>query len=285
MEDTVFKILTENRIYFCEEEGKPITTSSRVMMKCFDVFIIEEGWLFYRLKDDCKERGYLDEDECLIGPCDDYDKMICMAKLFEGDLRVKYLESPSWIEEDDFHNNRKRGTLVNLIDEICKIDQAGRDSEGNIRSSEGSEGSRSHNSNGSKGSHNFISSDSTSNSDHSTEYDHYGNGLDNSGEKEESNFALGYSSDENSEESDGSEGSDGAEGSEGSDGAEGSDGLEGLEGSEGSEGLEGLEGSEELENLPGSEELENLPELEELENLPELEENGYDADKNEYETL
>ena len=167
MEDSVFKILTENRIYFCEEEGKPITTSSRVMMNCFDVFIIEEGWLFYRLKDDSRERGYLDDDECLIGPCDDYDKMICMAKLFDGDIAVNYLESPSWIEEDDFHHNRKRGTLRNLIDEICKIDQAGRDSEGNIRSSYSSEGSRgSHNSNGSKGSDNYIGSDSSSNSDY-----------------------------------------------------------------------------------------------------------------------
>lgn len=133
MEDTIFKILTESRIYFCEEEKDPLTTSARAMMSCFDVFIFDDGWLFYRLKEDCYDRGYLDEDEYLIGPCDGYDNMICMAKLFEGTTPVDYVESPSWIEEEDFHYNRKRGTLNHLIEEMCKIDNADRDSSGDIK--------------------------------------------------------------------------------------------------------------------------------------------------------
>jgi hypothetical protein len=128
MEDVVFKVLTNNKIYFCEELTNPATSSVRTMMKCFEIFIVNEGWLFYRLKEDCVERGYLDENECLIGPCDDYSQMICMAKIFDGSEPVKYVESLSWIEEEDFHLNRNNGTLLQLIDEICKIDDNNDDS-------------------------------------------------------------------------------------------------------------------------------------------------------------
>lgn len=128
MEDVVFKVLTNNKIYFCEELTNSATSSVRTMMKCFEIFIVNEGWLFYRLKEDCVERGYLDENECLIGPCDDYSQMICMAKIFDGSEPVKYVESLSWIEEEDFHLNRNNGTLLQLIDEICKIDDNNDDS-------------------------------------------------------------------------------------------------------------------------------------------------------------
>ncbi len=129
MEDIVFNVLANNKIYFCEELSNPATNSVRTMMKCFEVFIVEEGWFFYRLKDDCVERGYLDENDCLIGPCDDYSQMICMAKIFDGGEPVKYVESSSWIEEEDFHRNQNSGTLRQLIDEICKIDKIDNDSD------------------------------------------------------------------------------------------------------------------------------------------------------------
>ncbi len=121
IEDTIFEILTDNRIFFCENGTDPITSTTRVMMDCFDVFIFEEGWLFYRLKEDCADRGYIDEDECLIGPCEDYDIMICMAKLFDGKQRIKYIESPSWIEEKEFRKSRRNKTLKSLINEMCQI--------------------------------------------------------------------------------------------------------------------------------------------------------------------
>jgi len=183
MNNAVYKILTENKVYFCEEVKNPLTSSFRMMIECFDVFIIEEGWFFYRLKEDCKNRGYLDEDECLIGPCEGYDMMICMAKLFSGDSPVAHLESLSWIEEKEFHKSRKRGTLSDLIDEMCKIDQ---DNEGDLISSESYD----------RSDDSVISASSDSEGDH--KYGHE----DDTGE---SNFAHGYSSDENSEKSKGKE--------------------------------------------------------------------------------
>lgn len=122
MEDIVFKVLTNNEIYFCEELTNPATSSVQAMLKCFEIFIVEEGWLFYRLKENCVEKGYLDENECLIGPCDDYSQMICMAKIFDGGEVVKNVESSSWIEEEDFYLSRNNGTLRQLIDEISKTD-------------------------------------------------------------------------------------------------------------------------------------------------------------------
>lgn len=213
MEDTIFKILTESRIYFCEEGKDPLTTSVRAMMSCFDVFIFEEGWLFYRLKEDCYDRGYLDEDEYLIGPCDGYENMICMAKLFESEIPVDYVDSPSWIEEEDFHHHRKRGTLPHLIEEMCKIDQADRDSSGDIKVDPDEDDDKSEeyvspdspppshsrsfdksNSSPSPSSRSTSNSSSSSSSHHEepeVKYDETGN------------FEHGFSSDEDSEESEG----------------------------------------------------------------------------------
>lgn len=123
MEDIIFDIFSKSKIYFCKKQGDPKSTNVRMMMRCFDIFIVEEGWLFYRLKDHCKEIGYIDEDECLIGPCDGYDKMICLAKMYDGDIPVNYIESLSWVEESDFYQHRKNGTIGTLINEISKIER------------------------------------------------------------------------------------------------------------------------------------------------------------------
>ena len=129
MEDKIFKILSKSGIYFCKVKGNPSTTSQNVMMDCFDVFIIEEGWFFYRLTEDCYDRGYLDENEYLIGPCEGYDKMICMAKLFDESDPVDFIDSPSWIEEEEFRLNKRKGTLKDLIQEMCEIDREDQDGQ------------------------------------------------------------------------------------------------------------------------------------------------------------
>ena len=128
MEDFIFELLANNQVYFCEKIGDCSTSSPHIMMNCFDVFVVDEGWFFYRLKDDCVKRGYLDKDECLIGPCEDYDKMICMAKVTD------IIDSSLWIEDEQFNLNKNRNTLKQLIDEICKINQDAKNIEGDLDS-------------------------------------------------------------------------------------------------------------------------------------------------------
>lgn len=121
MDERVFEVLKKNKIYFCEEINDKKTSSVIAMLDCFDIFFLEGEWLFYRLKKDCKERGYIDKYENLIGPCDDYDKMVCLMKIFDGKEIVKNLESSMWIEIEDFNNNKEKNTLNNLINEINNI--------------------------------------------------------------------------------------------------------------------------------------------------------------------
>ena len=123
MNEIVFKVLTNSKVYFCKKNNDITTSSVKVMLECFDVFIIEEGWLFYRLREDCVEKGYLDKDECMIGLCEEYDQMICMGKIFNNDVPVEIFESMTWIEEDEFNLNKKNGTLKLLINEMCQIEQ------------------------------------------------------------------------------------------------------------------------------------------------------------------
>jgi hypothetical protein len=122
MEEIVFNVFKNSGVYFCEKQLEPSTTSLDTMINCFEIFILEEGWLFYRLVKNCDDKGYLDNDECLIRPCEGYELMICMAKIFENDKPVTFAESPFWVEEKVFYQNRNNGTLRQLINEIINID-------------------------------------------------------------------------------------------------------------------------------------------------------------------
>jgi len=57
--------------------------------------------------------------ECLIVPSSDYDRMVCIAKIFDGNEVVKNFESSIWISEEEFNDNRTNGTLLKLAEDIC----------------------------------------------------------------------------------------------------------------------------------------------------------------------
>ena len=122
MDKVVFQVLTNNKVFFCKNRNDITTTSIEVMKDCFDVFVVEEGWLFYRLTEDCVERGFVDRGECMIGPCDEYDQMICMGKVLDSNGEpIDIFESSIWIEEDEFNINRRNNTIKSLITELTKI--------------------------------------------------------------------------------------------------------------------------------------------------------------------
>jgi len=119
MDEIIFKLLEKNKIYFCEEINNIKSSSVAAMLDCFDIYYLNGEWLFYRLKKDCKERGYIDKKEILIGPCEEYDKMVCVMKLFNDKEIIKNIESSLWIEIEDFHANKN--SLDKLINEINEI--------------------------------------------------------------------------------------------------------------------------------------------------------------------
>lgn len=80
----------------------------------FDVFNIDHDWLFYRLRNDYIENGYIDKNEYLIEPCEGYEDMICLVKIYN----VKDLESNYWIENNVYDQHKTAGTLHNIIDNI-----------------------------------------------------------------------------------------------------------------------------------------------------------------------
>ena len=119
MEGKIFKIFTDNKIYFCSEINCINTTNLITMKECFDIFVFKKGWLFYRLKNYCEKIGYIDNEECLIRPSDnDYDRMVCLIRLFVKNEPIDFIESTNWIEEKDFNQHKINETLYKLIKEI-----------------------------------------------------------------------------------------------------------------------------------------------------------------------
>ncbi len=113
MEETIFKLFQNNKIYFCKQIK---TNSIRKMLECFEVFLFSDGWLFYKLWENCEELGYLDEMEKLIGPSPDNKNMISLVQILDGSKLVQTIDSTRWIEKEEFYKHRKNNELSNLIE-------------------------------------------------------------------------------------------------------------------------------------------------------------------------
>ena len=124
MEQIIHDMLTGNHVYFCKNLDDITSSCVEIMMKCFEIFDYREsGWLFYRLKDNCVDLGYIDIDECLIGPCPDYDRMVCVAKLLTtDDNNTGIIESPTWVEVEDYTKHKNDGTIKEFIEELSVIE-------------------------------------------------------------------------------------------------------------------------------------------------------------------
>jgi len=173
MKDLVFKVLTDNEVYFCREKGNKETTCIKSMIKCFDIFKYEHEWLFYRLADNCEELGYIDEKECLIPPCEEYYNLVSMIRIFESSNPVDKIETMTWIEEEDFNHHVKNNLIIDLIYDVCTTERpserpsesnndSGSDIESSGSESSGSESSDSSDSYGSDIESSSESSDSGS---------------------------------------------------------------------------------------------------------------------------
>ena len=122
MELTIHDMLSDNNVYFCRSKNDISSSSPEIMMRCFDIFKYESGWLFYRLHDNSGDLGYMDMDECLIGPCSDYDHMVCVGKILDKNgNKLDIIESPTWVEQEDYNKHNNNGTLNELITELSKV--------------------------------------------------------------------------------------------------------------------------------------------------------------------
>ena len=96
------EILLENGIYFDK------------INDVFEMFIIHDDWLFYRLKPDYIENGYKDPNEHLIEPCENYDKMVCLVKIYNYTV----FESIYWVDNETFNENKENKTLGVMVKDI-----------------------------------------------------------------------------------------------------------------------------------------------------------------------
>lgn len=119
--EQVLEIFRKNGIYFLDTDEGRSSEMTETMIECFEVFTIEAGWLFYRLKSNSEELGLNDSQEHLIRPESDWGKMIGVVKLFEGDGPVEKLYNHTWIEERDYILSESEGTLNSLVREIEEI--------------------------------------------------------------------------------------------------------------------------------------------------------------------
>lgn len=184
MKQIIHDMLTGNRVYFCKNPNDVSSSCIETMMRCFEIFNYHEsGWLFYRLYDNCVDLGYVDMDECLIGPCPDYDRMVCVAKLLDTNgNRVDIIESPTWVEEEDYNKHKNGNTIKEFILELSAIEYNNDLSESDNNSNDDDN-------------NNNINSDNDDSSLSSC-----GNNCTNlSGDEEGENFKHGYSSSDSEE--------------------------------------------------------------------------------------
>ena len=82
------------------------------MMNVFDVFYFNEGYLWYRIKENFKG-CIIDKQKRLRKKYNSY--RIYVIQLFEGDNSIKNIRTEDYVEESEFHKYRDRGLLSKLL--------------------------------------------------------------------------------------------------------------------------------------------------------------------------
>lgn len=121
--ETIFNLFTKKQIYFCSQINNISTSNIRSMKKCFDVFVLNKDWLFYKLMENCEYLGFIDDNEILIKPYDGYHDIVCVVRLFKDGISLKDISSNICIYDEEYESYKKDKNLDKLIDEVTKNDK------------------------------------------------------------------------------------------------------------------------------------------------------------------